>query len=313
MRTIECSVASTGAGEAVVPHAVLIGGVGLLCLLALVVAGRRLARSRRARRLRHLSAALKSDTASAFIEVAIRPRATSASQRLAIPDADAAEACIRATASILYGDVAAAREALASIDWNRRAPGVHAAGLYDEALLAMLCTGEAERGLQLARRATGVRDASSKSIRARSRGSDRVDAWLLLGEVLCNVAQPQRLAQIEIDLAAGKQQLFERLLAARALSIAYARAGEPIRAAPFRRLLDTEAPSCRALHVELDAAGRLPAIASDGGSPSSAVLENAWPAPGESNGQRRLLLAAAGLVVVISILVLAMQTFGVGQ
>lgn len=216
-------------------------------------------------------------------------------------DRDATAAYLEAQAHVVYGNPAEARKALATVDWEMRAPIVHAMGLYVEAQLAMLCEGDPHGGLSLAVRAQEMTALGGKE--------PPFSVIVALGEVLCGVVNPDTIRGLEI-VAAKPERLLVRFLAAYALVVAYTRSGETAKAEPWRRLLETEAPHCRPLHRMPGSGDAAPKVAAESVAPSNAVAENRWSRPAKSHIRRWIVITVVGWGVLILLFALAQIAFG---
>ena len=284
-----------------------VGGLVLLYLgfalfLVLIYAGYRLGPRRRWEQ--RVAEAFLAPDASAVVELMV-----SVTQRRSpnAPDLDASLAAHRALNHGLYGEIAAARAALDAIDWERRAPAVQAQGLLGEAQLALLCTGDAARGLALARRADALRQSTQLLARwVHARGL--IPALVGLGEVLCGEADDGTLDRLRRLSKKGLGQ-GTRSVAARALYLPYDAAGDRAAAAAMRQRLERTMPHCAPLLAE---PGGPPAVAEwarDPGEPSRAVLANAWVAPEAAPGARSGAARSMRTVVFWALLAIMFLTF----
>jgi hypothetical protein len=162
-----------------------------------------------------------------------------------IPDGDAFLAQSRAVALALYGEGQRARDALASIDWQRRAPLIQAAGAASDSLIASICERDFAQALRAARRAKSLAELAPGTTGAAA--SNRFYATVLaFAQVLANEEDAATLATLE---AAAK---VKRLATLQAIAlgglVAHAqRAGTPERLEALRSELLSVAPALHAL------------------------------------------------------------------
>lgn len=293
------SLIATGRLDAVLRRDVLIPSLlGFWVVDTLVIWGyRRVVARRRGRRV---WAALRNTDS---VAVAQLYNADLRRRFAGLADVDAVLAANRAGLRILYGEVAAARVDLAAIDWETRAPAVQASGLVDEALIALLCRGDAAGGLALAERA---RDMSRVRGRRSRKTRNLTRALVGLARVLADDADAETVSGLE-KIARRPGSLTARFVAGRALYVAWHRAGDSARAETMRSSLERAVPYCTPLLADPDAPVGDDPLTRDPGPPSRAVLENAWSAGGPSPslpgwGWRAIVLAVL-LVLCVAMLV----------
>jgi len=113
-----------------------------------------------------------------------------------IPDGDAFLAQARAVALALYGEGQRARDALESVDWQRRAPIIQAAGAASQSLIASICERDFAQGMKEARRAQSLAELRPGTLGAAA--SNRFYATVLaFAQVLANEEDAVTLATLQ--------------------------------------------------------------------------------------------------------------------
>lgn len=205
-------------------------------LVVISVGGPRLSAWVGDRRIRRLLRSETPEAMVAFYKRTIRPSL--------IPDGDAMLGNGCALVYALYADYVAARDALKSIDWERRVPLIRAMGSTVEALLCYLETGQYEMGLELARSAREMSQVSSAFPGSRISAA-AYDSYVEIGEILCGDRSDEKVASLEQEQVV--LPILGKLLIAWGLASAYDRRGEHAKAESARRFIRDVAPHCRAI------------------------------------------------------------------
>ncbi|CAM4009539.1 hypothetical protein G4177_35060 [Corallococcus sp. ZKHCc1 1396] len=164
----------------------------------------------------------------------------------AFPDAATYRAQNRAVAMTLYGKAHQARQELDAVPWKGKPPLLQSVERVTEALVCLLCTDDAARGLALAKEAV---DMSQVSPHWSGASKWRVfhEVVLLVAEVLTGTATPTGVKALELHHQQTRL-LVLRLVSAWGLWVAATQTKDVARAERMRAFLQQHAPHCAPLH-----------------------------------------------------------------
>jgi hypothetical protein len=227
----------------------------------------------------------------------------------ALPDADAFSAQSRAIAYALYGRGEDAVNALAEINWGARAPLIQAVGLSAEGIVELLCRRDAQRALEVNRKARAL--ASVSGVLPGAAQSTRYhETCVAVGEALLHTESPKSLKWLEEAAADGRFPPLQ-LLASFGLAVALDHSGNAERASQLRALVLMTAPHCGPLHLKpSDFSAGEPLASLTAPVSSSLSLAGATGGVGvqERSGKKKLIRAAG---IVVGLWVVLIVTFAV--
>lgn len=163
-----------------------------------------------------------------------------------LPDAASHIASSQGTVYAYYGAYDQVRTCLAGVNWTNKVPLVAAQGLLLESLLNYLDYQRFEEGHRLALQARS-QATISRAFPGTTQAQRAFDAYVLVGDVLCDTSNHQSLAQLEHLFP--KLPLLVKVFVAWGLGRAYKQRNEQEKAARMEEFLHIHAPHCRGLNI----------------------------------------------------------------